>query len=141
MLEYADRRLDIEETRFIFFDVAVVVGAGFAGNPTGFLGIDRFCVCKIVVSMLLPEGRAGRGELTKSDLMLGLVLVLVLTLTLSFLGGNGEYSEAGGSRVAVRGLTSSNSGGGAGSAFEKRERPDLGAWRVAITGTTYYQPN
>lgn len=143
VFEYADRRLDMEETRFIFFDLAAADGAGFAGNPTGFLGIALVCVCMGAASMvLLSGGNEGRGKLPKFDLMPG--LVLVLTLTLSFRGGNGEYGRDGRLREAVRGLSSSNPGGGAGSAFEKRERPDLGVSRVArfITSiTTYYRLN
>lgn len=78
--------------------------------------------------MMLSGGSAGRGDVFMSDNMLA--VTLVLTLTLSFLGGNGEYGRDGRSRVAVLGLSSPNAGGGAGSAFEKRERPVLGVWRV-----------
>lgn len=71
-------------------------------------------------------GRAGKGESKRSIFTLRLVLVAVVTL--SFLGGNGD----GGSPRGAEAESSSRPGGGAGSAFENRDRPILGAWRVAV---------
>ena len=97
-------------------------------------------------------GRGGSGKLNRSVFtlllllwLLWLLLLLLVSLlrlvffvaavTLSFRGGKGNGGSSRGVYAAAAGSGSSSSipGGGAGSAFENRDRPPgLGGWRVVV---------
>lgn len=149
LFEYAERRLDIEDTRFISRGVGLKAAGSGTGFLTGFLLMalragEGSCELSFVKG---ARGSAGSGETTGLDPRAGplpeVAALIVAMPRPCCRDGNGSAGGCGNGMVPSKVVVVvvlvllARAGGGTGKAFEKRERPVLGAARKSFESIVY----
>jgi len=152
LFEYAESRLDIEDTRFISRGVGLKAAGSGTGLRTGFRLMalragEGSCELSFAKG---ARGSAGSGETmglgSKAGARLGAAAVIVAMPRPCCRDGNGIAGNCGngvmpsevvGVVVVVMLVLLAGAAGGAGKAFEKRECPVLGAARRSLGSMVY----